>query len=127
MRRELVQAQPDVPAKLRSPVDAAVTWINTSQGQAFELTGLLDYERALTAGVDESYELGLVLCDGEICTREQVLVTPTEEGYEFSVGEASQREIPPLLDPPEGLRRSWLEGELANHEFVLLLFYRGLW
>ena len=37
------------------------------------------------------------------------------------------RDIPPLLDPPEGVRRSWLDDELAKHEFVLLLFYRGLW
>jgi hypothetical protein len=39
----------------------------------------------------------------------------------------SEPDIPPLLDPPVGVRREWLDRQLEQHEFVLLLFYRGLW
>jgi hypothetical protein len=72
-------------------------------------------------------EFGLVLCDGEVCAREQVRITPTADGYQFKLVETGQREIPSLLDPPEGVRRQWLDSVLAKHEFVVLLFYRGLW
>ena len=122
-----MQTQQDIPEKLRAAAQAAVAWLNQTQEQSFELTGLVDYDRALNTGVGETYEFGLVLCDGEICTREQVQVEAVADGFEFSLVDAGERDIPPLLDPPEGLRRSWLDGELAKHEFVLLLFYRGLW
>jgi len=116
-----------IPDELRSQAEGAVGWINATQGQSFELTGLVDYETALAADVDDTYELGLVLCDGEICARKQVRIEPVGAGYNFQLVEAGAREIPPLLDPPEGVRHEWLAGELAKHEFVLLLFYRGLW
>ena len=74
-----------------------------------------------------SYELGLVLCDGEICAREQIRVAPSGDGFQFSFVDAAEREIPPLLDPPEGVRSGWLEAEMARHKFLVLLFYRGLW
>ncbi len=122
-----MQTADNIPAELRPPAEAAVSWINESQGQSFELTGLVDYEQALGVDAEEGYELGLVLCDGEICAREQVRVQPAGNGYQFSLVDADTREIPPLLDPPAGIRRQWLASELAKHEFVLLLFYRGLW
>jgi hypothetical protein len=116
-----------IPPALRPQAEAALAWINETQGEAFELTGLVDYEQALSAQPDAGYELGLVLCDGEICAREQVRVQPSDDGYQFNLVEAAAREIPPLLDPPAGVRSAWLAGELAKHDFVLLLFYRGLW
>jgi len=116
-----------IPLALRPQAEAALAWINETQGQAFELTGLIDYEHALSARPDAAYELGLVLCDGEMCAREQVRVQPRDDGYQFNLVEAAAREIPPLLDPPAGVRSAWLAGELAKHDFVLLLFYRGLW
>ena len=122
-----MQTQDSVPAELRPQAEAAVAWINETQRQSFELTGLVDYEQALSVDAQEAYEIGLVLCDGEMCAREQVRVQPNGDGYQFSLVEAGGRDIPPLLDPPEGVRRQWLTGELAKHEFVLLLFYRGLW
>ncbi len=122
-----MQTEDNIPAELHSPAQAAVSWINEAQQQTFELTGLVDYEQLLGTDAHETYELGLVLCDGEICTREQVRVQPTGDGYKFSLVEAAPRDIPVLLDPPEGVRRQWLDRELAKHEFVLLLFYRGLW
>ncbi|MFT7654759.1 MAG: hypothetical protein ACI9UU_003880 [Candidatus Azotimanducaceae bacterium] len=130
-----MQTQTNIPEQLRPQVDAAVLWINQhysqndgwQEGQTFEVTGLVDYEAALTAANGENYELGLVLCDGEICAREQIQVQPIGDGFEFSLVRAAVREIPALLDPPKGIRGGWLENELAKYEFVVLLFYRGLW
>lgn len=76
-----------------------------------------------------------MLYDGELCVREQVRCTPLSEtvesgsspGYTFTSVEAAPRDVPALLDPPEGVRSQWLAEALAKHEFVLLLFYRGLW
>ena len=68
------------------------------------MTSLVGYEKALEAKAGESYELGLVLCNGEICTREQIRVEPAGDKFLFSFADAKEREIPPLLDPPEGLR-----------------------
>jgi len=68
-----------------------------------------------------------VLCDGEICACEQVRVSPLTNGNRFSLVAKQAPAIPPLLDPPEGIRGGWLDKVLADHEFVLLLYYRGLW
>jgi hypothetical protein len=122
-----MQQDESIPTSLRPQAEAAVSWINETQGRSYELTGLVDYERALSAEAGEEYELGLVLCDGEICAREQVRVNPSGDGFQFSFVEAVEREIPPLLDPPEGVRSGWLEAEMARHKFMVLLFYRGLW
>ena len=119
--------QPDVPEELLAQAQQAVVWINQSQNQTFELTGVVDYEAALQAQSDASYELGLVMCDGEICTRKQVRIQRLATGFEFTAVETAPREIPPLLDPPIGIRADWLDMAIAKHEFVLLLFYRGLW
>jgi len=35
--------------------------------------------------------------------------------------------IPPLLDPPEGIRSTWIDEQLKKYEFIVLLYYRGLW
>lgn len=122
-----MQLQEDIPPSLRMPVEAAVVWINDTREKSFELTGLIDYDRALQAAPGEGYELGLVLCDGEICACEQVRIKPDDGGYQFSFVETEGHGIPPLLDPPEGLRRGWLDNQLENHDFILLLFYRGRW
>ena len=122
-----MQQDEDIPTSLRPQAEAAVSWINETQERSYELTGLVDYEQALQAEDGEAYELGLVLCDGEICAREQVRVGPLGDGFQFSFVDAAEREIPPLLDPPEGVRSGWLEAEMARHKFMVLLFYRGLW
>ena len=123
----LMNQDESIPASLRPQAEAAVSWINETQGSSYELTGLVDSELALRAEAGEEYELGLVLCDGEICAREQVRVGPSGDGFQFSLVDAAERGIPPLLDPPQGVRSSWLEAELARHKFMVLLFYRGLW
>ena len=122
-----MQLQEEIPAELRPQAGAALAWFNQTHDRAFELTGLVDYEQALSADAVDAYELGLVLCDGEVCLREQVRIEPHESGYQFSSVAAGESDIPPMLDPPQTIRRSWLDNELKKHEFVLLLFYRGLW
>ena len=123
-----METDPNIPAGLETQAEAALAWINATQGESFSLTSLVGYEQALEAKAGESYELGLVLCNGEICTREQVRVEPAGgDKYLFSFADVEEREIPPLLDPPEGLRCDWVDSVLAKHEFVVMVFYRGLW
>ena len=117
----------EIPEPLLGPSAAALRWLNEAQQTQFELTGVVGYEVALEQGLNKPFEVGLVLCDGEICKREQVRITPVDEGYAFSLGAELQRDIPSLLDPPPGVRSSWLDKQLASYEFVVLLFYRGLW
>lgn len=114
-----------VPMHLAAVVQAAVDWVNVERDSGFTLTGLVDAE-AIT-NLSEPFELGLVLCDGELCGREQVQVLPEDGTYTFRFTPQAALNIPPLLDPPEGIRRDWLARQLAKYEFVVLLYYRGLW
>lgn len=122
-----MNATADLPESLKPQVLAACHWINQSKGTAFSVTGLVEEESALNAAPGESYELGIVLCDGEICTREKVRVTPDGDGYLFSLNEKPDFEIPAELDPPPGLRKDWFDEQLTKQDFLLLLFYRGRW
>ena len=115
----------DIPERLLPAARAALSWVNDARKTGYELTGLVDVDAA--ESVDEPFEFGLVLCDGEACTREQVRVLPEDGAYRFDFVPEAAPDIPPLLDPPEGVRREWLDRQLQIHEFVLLLFYRGLW
>ncbi|MCY3793175.1 MAG: hypothetical protein OXG51_02220 [Gammaproteobacteria bacterium] len=117
----------DVPAELQPAADAALAWVNRKRGANFRLTGLVDAEKAIRLGAERPMELGLVLCDGELCQREQVRIEPTDQGFSISAVEAEDALIPPLLDPPLGVRASWLDDQLKKHDFIALLFYRGLW
>lgn len=116
-----------IPAGLKPAAEAALAWINKEQGAQFEITGLVDPEKATGQEAGQPIELGLVLCDGDQCRREQVRVEPTPEGFEVRAAGGGSPVIPPHLDPPAGARESWLEGELGKHSFIVLLFYRGLW
>ena len=116
-----------VPPPLRTAVGGALQWMNESRSTPFAVTGLVGEGKALEASAGESFELGLVLCDGDICTREQVRFKPVQGRYEFSFAETAKLEVPPLLNPPPGMRTTWLDEQLQKHEFLLLLFYRGRW
>ena len=118
-------AKEDIPDHLRGPVDAAVDWINSSFAANFEVTGLADAE--VPNDISRHFELGIILCDGEICERKQIAFEPTASGFTFALSDSAQAEIPPLLDPPAGNRVGWLDEQLEKFEFVLLLYYRGLW
>ena len=117
----------EIPNALKELTVQALAWINHLEGTEFELTGVVDLDVALKAAPGETFEIGLVLCDGEICAREQIRVVPQSDHFSFSRVNSAPLEIPALLDPPEGLRQSWLNEALAKYEFVVLLFYRGLW
>lgn len=123
------QELPDdiVPKTLRAPVAAALQWINDNENTQFRLTGIVDEQQALDAGENTAYEIGLVLCDGEICKCERVRIIPTGKQYEFKLSQLEKPTVPALLDPPKGLRKTWLDEQLDKHEFLLLLFYRGRW
>lgn len=117
----------EIPERLQPAAEAALTWINAQQDAEFRITGLVDADKALAGSPGEPMDLGLVLCDGDLCLREQVRVTPAGDGFEVSAVQAEAAEIPPHLDPPVGVRGEWLDEQLAKHEFILLLYYRGLW
>ena len=115
----------DIPKELQTAVDKAVDWINAQHQANFELTGLADTK--IPTDLEAPFELGVVLCDGEICDRKQVGFQPSTAGFEFSVIDLAEPSVPALLDPPEGNRVGWLDQQLEKFEFVLLLYYRGLW
>ena len=116
-----------IPMELRQSGEAAVKWINEKNNNSFYLTGIVDYESALNTKTGQDYEFGLVLCNGEVCVREQVKVSLQKDGYTFNLADSATPDIPPLLDPPEEIRSTWLTNILQKHEFIVLLFYRGLW
>ena len=118
----------EIPAELQPAADAALAWINRERSAHFKLTGLVlddDGPAALTAG--QAMELGLVLCQDDLCMREQVRVAPRDQGFEISAVPADAPLIPPHLDPPTGVRENWLAEQLGKYSFVVLLYYRGLW
>jgi hypothetical protein len=118
----------EIPPELRPPAEAALAWLNGERGTNYALTGLADAQAAEAGRAPAStFELGLVLCEGDICAREQVSVRREGESYEFSFVEAPPAEIPALLDPPRDVRRRWLDQQLETFDFILLLFYRGRW
>lgn len=123
------QELPDdiVSQALQAPVGAALQWINDSQKTQFQLTGIVDEKEALNVSKDSAFEIGLVLCDGEICKCERVEVTPIGGKYEFKLSQLEKPAVPASLDPPKGIRSNWLDDQLNKHEFLLLLFYRGRW
>ena len=122
-----METELDIPPTVTSPANAAVDWINNTEQSNYELTGVVDYDSAFSAQPGEPYELGLILCDGELCRREQVRVIERDGEFEFNRAEMRQAAIPPLLDPPVGLRKAWLDEQLEKFDFILLLFYRGRW
>ena len=118
-------APEDIPEHLAPATQAALSWINQERASEYSLTGVVGADDLESA--DEPFEFGLVLCDGEICAREQIRVIPDGDAYQFNFADEAEPDIPPLLDPPVGVRREWLDKQLGRHEFVVLLYYRGLW
>ena len=117
----------EIPLELRPAAEAALAWINRERGAQFKLTGLVDPDRALDRDASQPIELGLVLCDGDQCLREQVRVQAQGRGFQVGAIESNHGVIPPHLDPPVGVRRSWLDDQLAKHAFIVIVFYRGFW
>ena len=116
----------EIPGALGPEVDAALAWLDASQGRHFELTGIVDPEVAERAG-GAAHDLTLILCEGDRCVRERLHVRPRAGGFEFAIADARREDPPPELDPLPGVRQGWLEEVLAKHAFVVLIFYRGFW
>jgi len=124
-----VQVNEHIPEPLMSRVDAAVAWLNDSPdaaGDTFKVTGIIDVDKALSG----SNELKLILCGGDRC--EQRTFKVSGEGSNFLVQHADLLHTLPgkpqaELDPPPGARLGWLDSVMAQHAFVVLLFYRGFW
>ena len=115
----------EIPFELRAPTKKALQWLNRENNSDYDLTGLVGADKV--SDLSKPFEIGLILCDGELCARKQVAFTPTNKGFIFSQIELEAPSIPPHLDPPPGIRKEWINNELSNHEFILLIFYRGLW
>ena len=115
----------DIPARLRIPVNDALQWLNHESSSNYQLTGILGAEQV--DDLNKPFDIGLILCDGEICARKQIEFTPSNGGFVFSQLELEAPTIPPYLDPPEEVRKGWINNELSKNEFILLIFYRGLW
>ena len=121
------QVSETIPRELQPQVDATLAWFNASTdaaGDEFKVTGILDPDDAL-GGSDE---LRLILCGGDRCEQRSFKVSGTLE-VEFADSILEQQGEKPQaeLDPPPGVRSSWLDKTLSQHAFVVLLFYRGFW
>ena len=118
-----------IPEALSPRVEAAVAWFNDSAdaaGDTFKVTGILDADAALQG----SHELKLILCGGDRC--EQRIFRVSGESPNFLVEQADPMPLASgkpqaELDPPPGAHLGWLDNVMAQHAFVLLLFYRGFW
>ena len=123
------QVNEQIPEALSTRVEAAVSWFNDSAdaaGDTFKVTGILDADAALQG----SHELKLILCGGDRC--EQRTFRVSGESPSFLVEQADPMPLASgkpqaELDPPPGARLGWLDNVMAQHAFVVLLFYRGFW
>jgi hypothetical protein len=123
------QVNEQIPEALSPRVEAAVAWFNDSAdaaGDTFKVTGILDADAALQG----SHELKLILCGSDRC--EQRTFRVSGESPSFLVEQADPMPLASgkpqaELDPPPGARLGWLDNVMAQHAFVVLLFYRGFW
>lgn len=124
-----------IPDALAAEAEAARAWFSNERDSEFKVTGIVDPEstgeQASTAG---PRELQLILCgsqDGqEMCLRERFELRPSGEGFDvvhLKETSSDPGSPAPLLDPPEGVRKGWLDTVAAKHAFVVLVFYRGFW
>jgi len=124
-----------IPTHLVDEAEAARVWFSRERGSEFKLTGIVDPEDLPQRDrATHARELQLILCgtqDGQdVCLRERFEVKPARSGFDVTLVEDSTPGIgspAPLLDPPVGVRATWLDPVLARHAFVVLLFYRGFW
>ena len=129
------RVEESIPANLADEAEAARAWFARDRGTEFKLTGIVDPEEVRERDDEtQTRQLQLILCgnrDGQdVCLRERFEVKPGSEGFEVTLLEDSTPDVgspAPLLDPPIGVRAGWLNRVLAEHSFVVLVFYRGFW
>jgi len=129
------RVEESIPTHLVDEAEAARAWFSRDRGSEFKLTGIVDPEdvAARDRGT-RGRQLQLILCGTQggqdVCLRERFEVKPAGTGFEVMLLEDSTLDVgspAPLLDPPRGSRATWLEQKLAQHAFVVLVFYRGFW
>jgi hypothetical protein len=116
-----------IPESLAPAANAALAWINDQQGASYKLTGLVDPDLSWQPDEGSPTDMALVLCDNDMCAREQVRIQLQGDRYHITAIETADPLIPPHLDPPAGVRNHWLQDQLMDKEFTLVLFYRGFW
>ncbi len=116
----------EIPEALAAEVGAALAWVNHAQKRSFKVTGVVDPELVERAA-GAAHDLTLILCEGDVCLREQVRVSPGGSGFEIRGSDAARSDPPADLDPRPGARAGWLDAALSRHAFVLVVFYRGFW
>ncbi len=129
------RVEESIPASLVNEAEAARAWFARERGTEFKLTGIVDPEEVRERDSEtHSRQLQLILCgsrDGQdVCLRERFEVKPARAGFDVTLLEDSTPDVgspAPLLDPPVGVRTGWLKQVLAQHSFVVLVFYRGFW
>ena len=123
------QVSETIPDALAPRVAAAVAWFNNSPdaaGSTFNVTGIVDADNALKG----SDELKLILCGGDRCEQRSFRVAGVSPAFTIAASDnisAPQGKLQAELDPPPGVRLTWLDSVMAQHAFVVLLFYRGFW
>ena len=124
-----IQVNEQIPEALTPRVAAAVAWFNDSTdaaGDTFKATGILDANAAL----EGSDELKLILCGGDRCEQRTFRVSGESPSFLVEQGDPmplASGKPQAELDPPPGARLGWLDNVMAQHAFVVLLFYRGFW
>jgi len=129
------RVEESIPAHLVDEAEAARAWFARERDNEFKLTGIVDPEEVRERDSEtQPRELQLILCgdqDGQdVCLRERFEVRSASEGFDVRLLEDSTPDVgspAPLLDPPVGVRAGWLKQVLAQHSFVVLVFYRGFW
>ena len=124
-----------IPNELVAEAEAARIWLNRERNTDFVVTGSVDPDESLAVEPGNGRrELQLILCgnqDGQdVCLRERFELRPSGDGFDVSLLEDPGPDIgspAPTLDPPVGVRSTWLDAALAKHAFVVLVFYRGFW
>ncbi len=129
------QIEEIIPDALAEEAEAARAWFSQERGSDFKLTGIVDPDDIGERGsAAAAREFQLILCgnqDGqEVCLRERFEVSLSGGGFDVVHLEGALPGLgspAPLLDPPPGVRKGWLDTAVANHAFVVLVFYRGFW
>jgi hypothetical protein len=129
------RVEESIPADLVDEAEAARAWFARDRGTDFKLTGIVDPEEVRARdSTTHARQLQLILCGTrngqDVCLRERFEVRPASDGFDVTLLEDSTPDVgspAPLLDPPFGVRAGWLTRTLAQHSFVVLVFYRGFW
>ena len=124
-----------IPEAFLAETEAARVWFSEKEGTEFKVTGIVDPEKiAIKKTATSSRDIQLILCGNQagndLCLRERFEIKPSGAGFEIrhlSDVEPESGSSAPLLDPPKGTRKGWVESVAAKHDFIVLVFYRGFW